>query len=249
MAIQKKKKYSREQIIKAIKFWNMILENTSPLIDDLISVFGYHYVFTGIPLIPMIDQLNAIYDIVNVHVFGSKLNKTQIVENDEKCKEQNALLGYMYSSWPDDKRKTNVLFKGKDYVDENGTLHQAPIICVSKDMMSSLHLVISLASLVTHEMIHQFCIECGNALKEMYESESKKEQYDIHGEEFKKYMDIANSKFGLNVTIAGTSIDQSNIGAMKSLCAFAKNDYLEEKENDVKTGTYNGKPIIKKFIS
>ena len=34
----------------------MVLENKSPLIDDLITIFGYYHVFMGIPIIPTQNQ-------------------------------------------------------------------------------------------------------------------------------------------------------------------------------------------------
>lgn len=239
------KKYSRDQIENAIKFWSMILENKSLILDDLIEVFGYHYVFTGVPVIPTIWQLDEIYKIINRHMFNNELHKIPFIEDDELARKNNALLGYVFSSYSNDEKKIDVLIE-QPSIDDDGNKYFPPSICLSKKLMSSMNLVISLASLVAHEMIHQLSIENGNELKDIYELKNNGKEYDRHGDFFKKWMDIGNSKYGLNIQIAGMSIDKSNISSMVALNAFAGNDYLLEVD---KKGTYDGKKITQMFIA
>ena len=243
---QKKKKYSRSQIENAIKFWNMVLENKSPLIDDLVSVFDYYYVFMGMPLVPTQNNLSAIYDVVNKNLFDNKLHKRSFAVNDELCVKQNSLLGYVYEYYSDDDRKTDVLISEK-CIDSENSVHYPPMICLSHKFMHSAHLVVSLASLIAHEMIHQWCVENGNALKEIYDCREKDKEYDKHGPDFIKFMNLANSKHGLNIEIHGTSIDQSNIDAIRSLKSFAGDDYMAE--NELNKGLVDGKQIKKMFFA
>lgn len=244
--IPRTKKYSKRQIKNAIKFWTMVLENKSPLIDDLITVFGYYYVFMGSPFIPSQNQLNAIYNVVNVHLFNNSLQSIPFILNDELCAKQKSLLGYVYEYYTDDIKRCDVLITEK-CVDSENIEHYPPMICVSKKFMNSRHLLISLTSLIAHEMIHQYCVEKGNALKDIYECREKNEKYNVHGDEFSNFMNIANSKHGLNIRPSGTDIIQMNIDAMKTLDNFAGNDYM--MEDDLRKGLIDGKEIKRMFIA
>lgn len=104
-----------------------------------------------------------------------------------------------------------------------------------------------IASLLAHEMIHQFNFECEDEGKIEWLDIACGRTYDMHGKNFERWMNIANSKFGLFVqksaygTIRGLSHDTVEV-----IKKFADGDY-DINESDKKEHM-NGHKILKHTI-
>lgn len=228
----KTKLYTKKQIQEAIAFWTKILENTSPLIDALVEDFGYDVVFGDKKIIPTLKMIEDIYDIINVHLFGNSLAKCPI-ENDKdgKCKIDNAAMKYCNVLYTDSKKHpTKYILLTQIGQDAEGNIFYPPRIFVSDYILSSKITMIALASMVAHEMIHQYVN--GNGVQRQYENDYMNKSYDPHKEEFAKWMNIANSKHGLNITERGSQLSYDD-NCKAHLKSFASSDYdVNESSNE-----------------
>ena len=91
--------------------------------------------------------------------------------------------------------------------------------------------IIALTSIIAHEMIHQWTNEIGKEVDKTYECDRTGRPYDPHSGEFEKWMDIANSKHGLNVAVSGSSMTYDSDAASK-FKSFAGLDYAVN-ESDI----------------
>ena len=242
--IPKIKRYTKKQIHEAISFWTKILENTSPLIDALVDEYGYDVVFGHKKVVPTLKMLEKIYSIVNIHLFDNKLNPCQI-ENDKlgKCKSDSAAMEFSDVIYTDSaSNPTKYVLLTQIGQDSNGNVFYPPLIYVADETLTSTMSIITLTSMLTHEMIHQYVDENGNGLQKQYDADYKGIPYDPHKGEFTKWMDIANSKHGLNVVEIGsrTTYDSSSADRLK---AFAGKDYDVNESDDFSKMQYGVRRI------
>ena len=229
----KTKLYSKKQVQEAIEFWTKILENESLLVDALVEDFGYDVVFGRKKILPTLKNIETIYDIVNTYMFSNALAKCPIeIDKYHYCKDNDAAMGYncfMYQDSED--ADTYVLLKqlGKD---AEGNVYHPPAIYVNDETFDEPISIIGLASIVAHEMIHQYINEIGNGCKMTYDNDKNNIPYDVHdNDEFNKWKEIANSKLGLHVTTEGSksTYDSAAIDALKK---FAESSYkINEHDN------------------
>lgn len=230
----KTKLYTKQQIQEAISFWTKILENTSPLIDALVEDFGYDVVFSDKKIIPTLKIIEDIYGIINVHLFNNALTKCPI-ENDKdgKCKIDNAAMKYYDVLYTDSKdHPTKYILLTQVGQDSEGNIFYPPRIFISDYILSSKTSIIALASMIAHEMIHQYVDEHGNGVQRQYENDYMNKSYDPHKEEFEQWMNIANNKYGLNVTKHGAQLSYAD-DCITNLKSFAGSDYnINESSNE-----------------
>lgn len=223
----KTKLYTKTQIQEAIAFWTKILENTSPLIDALTEEFGYDVVFGRQCVIPSLKIIEKIYHLVNMYAFDSKLVPCPI-ENDifGKCALDNAIMEYYDVLYTDSKENpTKYILLTQMGQDESGKVYYPPRIFVANKTLNEKMQLMSLVSVVAHEMIHQYVIEIGDGIQKQFEADYITHiPYDEHKNEFAIWMDRINSKHGLNICKVGSKItyDKDSIDALKK---FAGNDY------------------------
>ena len=126
--------------------------------------------------------------------------------------------------------------------DSNGNVYYPPLIYVADETLTSIMSIITLTSMLTHEMIHQYVDENGNGLQKQYDADYKGIPYDPHKGEFTKWMDIANSKHGLNVVEIGSRAiyDSSSVDRLK---AFAGKDYDVNESDDFSKMQYGVRRI------
>ena len=223
----KTKLYTKKQIREAIEFWTKILENTSPLIDALVEDFGYEIVFGKQCIIPSLKNIKTIYDLVNAYAFANKLVPCPI-ENDilGKCALDYAAMEFYNVLYTDTKENpSKYILLTQLGQDENGKTFYPPRIFVADRTLNEKMHLMSLVSIIAHEMIHQYVIEIGNGIQKQFEADYVTYiPYDEHKGEFAVWMNTINSKHGLNVCEVGSksTYDKDSDNALKM---FAGNDY------------------------
>lgn len=233
----KTKLYSKQQIEEAISFWTKILENTSPLIDALVEDFGYDVVFGEAKIIPTLKMIEDIYDIINVHLFQNKLVKCSI-EKDMfgYCKKEDAAMGYNSFMYEDPSNPDTYTLLTQTGQDSAGNIYQPPAIYVADETLDTRMSIIAIASIIAHEMMHQYNVEIGDECKKEYDKDKHNIPYDSHkNDEFIKWQSIANGKLGLHVTEYGSKCTY-DIDSVDALRKFAGSDYTkineQHEEND-----------------
>ena len=88
-----------------------------------------------------------------------------------------------------------------------------------------------LASIVVHEMIHQYTVEIGNELQDEEDDKVNGKAHDPHKNEFEEMMNSINDEYGLSIEVA---CDISNIKAeFEKAVQCAKNMLESEQKNIV----------------
>lgn len=230
----RQKTYTRKQIKEAISFWTRVLENTSPVIDDLVGMFGYEAIFGGKKMRISVEIVNDIYDILNKNVFSNKLKKCPVaIDRNMQHIDKNVIMAYYYIAYTDSCEKPTKYFlltqKGQDGA---GNVFNPPTIYINPAVIYMP--VISIASIVAHEMIHQDIVENGDGLVEQFNNDYRGIDYDIHGSEFQKRANEINVEFGLHVIVRGSELTYYD-DSIKALKSFAKDSYwLNEGDNNEK---------------
>lgn len=227
------KRYTSQQITEAIKFWTKILENKSPLLDSMVDEFGYGIVFNNVPIHITLKLLNTLFQHINSNMFSNSLVKWPFIVNDKICQQSNAICGYVHALISNiEKRRYEVVTK-KTIDDGNELL--PPYYAFSSNFISGNQCsLILVASILAHEMIHQYNYENEDEGSIRWNTVAYNKPYDAHGKNFEKYMDIANSTYGLNVVKHGYGdISQLNSDAIDALHSFAKDDYSNESSNNL----------------
>ena len=233
------KKYTKKQIVEAINFWTKILENKSPLLDDLVDDFGYGIVFNDVPVNATLKLFETVFKHVNRHLFNDKLVKWPFVKNDIECKKADALCGYVVDLLSNPKTQKFDVVTHDIIID--GIPFVPPHYAFSSELIDGHECSLILAtSLLAHEMIHQFNYECENEGNIQWLDMAQGKEYNKHGENFEKCMDIANSKHGLYVTKCGYGNIQSlSRNAVHNVQQFAGTDYANE--SNVESQAYGHK--------
>ena len=127
----KTKLYTKQQIKEAIAFWTKILENSSPLIDSLIEDFGYDVVFGDRKIIPSLNIIEEIYDLVNLHMFSNALSKCPIeIDKYDYCKKDDALMGYNCFMYEDPNNLDTYTLLTQYGKDSDGNIYCPPTLYV-----------------------------------------------------------------------------------------------------------------------
>lgn len=225
------KKYTKQQIAEAIQFWKKILENKSPLLDDLVDNFGYGAVFNSIPMPMTLKTYEKLFDKANLHVFSERLVKWPFVIDDQECDASNALCGYVNSLISNvEKQRYNVVTK--DCI-VDGELYKSPHYAFKTAIVDGHSYALMMTmSLLVHEMIHQFNYECEDEGVVQWLDAAYGRTYDMHGKNFMKMMDKVNTEHGLSVSKTGIgSLKQLEADAIDKVKSFARNDYKNESDN------------------
>lgn len=229
----KGKRYTKKRITEAIVFWQRILENKSKLLDALVDEFGYGSVFNNAPAWFTVKKFELVFNIVNKHIFGSKLRKWPFAINDESCIDSNALCGYVCSLVSNaEKQKYDVVLENT-VIDSDE--YKAPCYMFSSRLMGtdsqcSLPLAVSL---LAHEMIHQWNYEIGDEGYVHWLDSAYGREHDPHGQLFEKWMNKINVKHGLHITKCGFgTIADISVNVNSALTKFAGNDYTNESAGD-----------------
>ena len=195
-------KYTKKQIIESIKYWKNVLkmlsESKSVLLDAFAEKFGEDIVFgnNGHERInASLDIAKNIYSIVNnsnifdVHLTPRLFKVTGIIENFK-------LASYVVFSIKENERITfaKTTFRGKDNV-----VAYPPSFEISELAFKLKMPFIYFASIIVHEMIHQYVIEHKNGLQIREDILKREETYDSHKGEFKFMMDKINEEHGLSI--------------------------------------------------
>lgn len=233
MANSHMKRYTKKQIKEAIDFWKVILENKSPLLDDLVDEYGYGIVFYNVPIHLTMKQFDVLFDAINHNLFSNMLQKWPFIKNDIECNAANALCGYV----PD--LISNVEQKKYDVVLEemtiNNEVYVPPHYAFSSRLVDGHECSLILAaSLMAHEMIHQFNLEHEDEGSIWWLSAAHSKDYDPHGKNFERWMDRANAIHGLHVQKHGQGLNVVVLSknAVDAVNAFAGQDYVCENDNE-----------------
>ena len=221
-------KYTRQQITEAIQFWTRVLENKSPFIDDLVTEFSYDVVFNNKKIGIYLWVIKSIQRVANNTIFSGKLTNTDIIE-DRKSEHTSstAPITFGYITYTDPETQKTVLLS-EPGVDSDRNHYNPPMIYVNSSFLGKEMTLIELASIVVHEMIHQFIVE--NATGDKLDNIAN--DADVNGghdEEFTEMMNDINSKHGLNVAVQGSASYEKD--SLIALSKFAGNDY-EVNEGD-----------------
>ena len=238
----KAKRYTKKQIVEAIAFWKKILENKSPLLDSLVDEFGYGIVFNDVPVHATLKMFKTLFKHINAHMFNNKLAKWPFIKNDAECEAKDAICGYVHSLLSNlEKQQYDVVLRDT-MVD--GELYLAPHYAFHSFVVDGHECTLAFAaSLLAHEMIHQYNFECEDEGKNQWLAIAYGKDYDEHGTNFERWMDIANSKYGLCVQKHGHgSLRDISSAATSAMKDFAGNDYKMESE---KLEKHNGHTILK----
>ena len=225
-------RYTRQQILEKLEFWKRELEkldeSRSPLIDALVDEFGEDSVFgfNGKHLIPVtLDLIEKCYAAINKWMFSSKLKQLPIFieeESEYSRTSKDHLASYSYTH-----RRTSPKYTllTKKVVDENGKVHYPPRLKIPWFVLKSKMPLMFVASIIAHEMIHQYDVEIGDELVRMKEDDDKEIKHDPHGEVFKKFMKDANDLYGLSVELA---VDLSHVADEFARSILAAREKIDE---------------------
>ena len=109
--------------------------------------------------------------------------------------------------------------------DANGNIYHPPSIYVDDETFNTQMSIVALASIVAHEMIHQYINEIGDGCKKTYDNDENGIPYDVHNNDaFNKWKNIANNELGLHVTKDGSKSTYDN-DAIDALKKFAGSSY------------------------
>lgn len=175
-------------------------ESKSPLLDEFAKTFGVNIVFStnGYEMIlPSLDMIQEIYRIANKIIFDSKLQTREF--KISRMTEKLKFASYVFA-----KSKINgkPVFINKIIYTKDGKTFYPPWFEVS---MLLLHFKMPfnyLASIVVHEMIHQYTVEIGNELQTEEDFKANGKKYDPHENEFEKMMNTINDNYGLLIEVA-----------------------------------------------
>lgn len=241
----KTKLYTKQQIQEAIAFWTKILENTSPFIDALVEEFGYDVVFGNRKIVPSLKIIENIYHMLNTYAFDNQLAICPIEKDiDGLCVIDNAAMEYCYTLYTDKiEHPTKYVLLTQAGKDKNGNVFCPPKIIIADETLSSSMSLMSLISMIAHEMIHQHMIEVGDDVQKQFEADYvTHEQYDEHNIRFEKMMDQLNAAHGLNICKSGSknTYDKDIIDALKN---FVGSDYAmnesTQSTNTMKVVSYD----------
>lgn len=239
------KKYTKQQIQEAISFWKVILENKSPLLDDLVDEYGYGIVFHDVPVNATLRLFDNLFTCINKHVFSNNLRKWPFVIDDAACNIANALCGYVPDLVSNVKEQRYEVVLKDTIVDD--ILFVTPHYAFSSKLINGNECSLILAaSLLAHEMIHQFNFEHEDEGSIKWCAVACGESYNDHGKNFEKWMDVANSKFGLDVKKVGKGkMSGLSTQAHDALKKFAGQDYGIDLKEDDKEDSSHGHKILK----
>ena len=227
------KKYSKKQILEAINYWQSVLkmidESKSPLLDSFAKKFGEDIVFGDSKnknILPSLEMIEDIFDIANDIIFNSKLmhRDFKVVGIVEKLK----FASYVFAKA---KKQGKPIFVDKIFHASNGKVFYPPYFEISSLMLQFKMPFNYLASIVVHEMIHQYTIEIGNELQQQEDDILNNKVHDPHKGDFEKMMNSINDKYGLSIEV---SCDINNIKAeFEKAIQRAKNMLESENRNIV----------------
>ena len=229
-------KYSRQQIEEAIKFWTQILENKSPFLDRLVTEFGYDPVFRkDANMVFDLDSIKKIAYAANDIIFKRSIIDLRIVlDKHQKFTSVDVPFGYMYFIYDDEKSGKCTLLTQPVKDDEGNILFDSPEIYVSPEFLGTTKFnLITVSSIIVHEMIHQSIVENAGS-EELSQIRDTLSAEFGHNDKFKQMMSDINSKFGLNISIQGSSTYDDD--SFRSLQKFAGSDYIipEDEKNNFK---------------
>lgn len=142
-------------------------------------------------------------------------------------------MAYYYIAYTDSCENPTKYFlliqKGQDSA---GNVFNPPAIYINPNVIYMP--IISIASIVVHEMIHQDMVENGDGLTEQFNKDYRGIDYDMHGSEFQKRANEMNAEFGLHVIACGSELTYDS-DSIKTLKSFAKDSYqLNEDDSNEK---------------
>lgn len=191
-----KHNYTKHQIIEAIKHWKSVLrmmdESKSPLLDEFAKTFGEDVVFGNNKIITSLDMAKDIYNIVNNIVFNKQLTPRLFTSVGiiDKLKFASYVVFQL-------KQNGKITFANKIIYGQNNTIAYPPSFEISELTFKLKMPFIYFASIVIHEMIHQYLVENKNELQKQEDAHQNNETYDPHDGEFKIMMNNLNKKHGL----------------------------------------------------
>lgn len=168
------------------------------MLDELVDEYGYGIVFHNIPVNATLRLFDKLFTIINKHVFSSQLVKWPFAVDDISCNAANALCGYVPDLVANNKKQRYEVVLEDIVID--GILFVPPHYVFSSKLVNGNECSLMLAaSLLAHEMIHQLNFEHEDEGAVMWHAIVHGKQYDYHGSNFEKWMDIANSRYGLDI--------------------------------------------------
>lgn len=202
------------------------MNNYNPLVDDLVKTFSYNCVFAPNNEKTKIEVNDAkdIYDILNRHLFASKLHIPKLCVATEFI-GTNHLAGFNYRFIALKDSSTFTLVTKPTRV-PNGKILMPPMIKLNPMIVDGVTLMLFVNALA-HEMIHQDDIINGSLLQRKYDARLKGvKNFNPHEGYFNAFADAVNSKFGLDIKEEGANMDiESNL----SIEAIRKSLLEEEK--------------------
>ena len=203
-------------------------ESKSPLLDAFAKKFGEDVVFGNgnyKMILPSMKMVEDIYNIANRVLFDSMLvlRDFKVAGMTEKLK----FASYVFAKAKKDGKPTYV-----DYVfhASNGKVFYPPHFEISPLLLNFKMPFNYLASIVVHEMIHQYLVEIGNELQHQEDDKMNSKTHDPHKGEFETMMDSINDEYGLSIE---KTCDINNIRAEFEKAIQQSKRMLESVERNV----------------
>ena len=235
------KKYTRQQIIESIMHWENVLntidESKSSLFDAFADKFGEDVIFGNNDCQRIdisLDMIKNIYCISNDIIFNSilKTRDIKIIAYDNN----NSFMSYVYAKA---KSNGNLVYVDRKYIAKDGKTYFPPCIEVQAMTLRIKMPFMYLASMVIHEMIHQYTVEHGNELKLENDDSNNNKIHNPHGNEFMKMANEINETYG--TTIEEKCDLHNKKKEFDNAIATARK--MQESEND-KNIVYSGEYIM-----
>jgi len=207
------------------------------LLDDLVDEYGYGIVFHNMPVNATLRSFEKLFASINKNIFSNMLVKWPFIIDDEACNAVNAICGYVPDMISNVEEQRYYVVLNDTVVDD--MLFVPPHYAFSSKLVKGNECSLILAaSLLAHEMMHQYNFEIEDECSVKWFDDAYGRSYDKHGKNFEKWMKIANDKYGLNVKKSGCgTISDLSIEAYNALKKFAGKDYVNElNEDEIKHG-------------
>lgn len=222
-------RHTRQQIIEAIKYWQNVLkrmnESKSLLLNAFSNEFGEDVVFgnAGYERInASLDMIKRIYSISNDVIFNSALKLRDIKLVNDNCQ---SFASYVYAKV---RQHGKLVYVNQIYVAQDGKTYYPPYISIQSLVLNVKMPFMFLASIVIHEMIHQYTVEHGNELATEDNDAKSNKIHNPHGDEFMKIANNVNEEHGMSIE------EKCNLHNIKKEFddAIAAARKMQESEND-----------------
>ena len=254
--IMSNKKYTREQIEKAIDFWtrqmNIMQESKSRVIDALIAEFGENVVCSKDMNYQLSDKdLRKIFDILNAWLFNSQLKdvpikywpESKIVDKMNYHLIESEVFSQKYTNAPcygvHSAICKNIKNSQGDVIDIN---IYDDIILINSTFLTKCIFIFAVA-VICHEMIHyydRFSDEYHD--KALSQSKSSDIEWEAHND--KRFVNKMNEALANGIDVIIKPKDNDTFWSLNYHARYVLEQVLDEDDSSIITGVKTDNLVV-----